>query len=106
MTDKDVLSEKYLLGKATTMKRFEYSPLGKELKTQTGTTKKEYQKLDNTYEFDKIVKKEKPTFKKYNRWNLIYSSKYIFYEYYNINFKSLSLTSKYNVLINDNEFNL
>ena len=30
----------------------------------------------------------------------------IFYEYYNINFKSLSLTSKYNVLINDNEFNL
>ena len=34
-TGKDVLPEKYLLEKAATMKRFEYSPLGKELKEQT-----------------------------------------------------------------------
>ena len=32
--------EKYLLLKATTMKRFEYLPLGKELKAQTDVTKK------------------------------------------------------------------
>ena len=30
LTSKDVLPEKDLLGKAATMKRFEYSPLGKE----------------------------------------------------------------------------
>ena len=35
LTDKDVLSEKIFLEKAATMKRFEYSPLGKELKVQT-----------------------------------------------------------------------
>ena len=35
LTDKDFLPEKYL-GKATTIKRFEYSPLGSELKTRTG----------------------------------------------------------------------
>ena len=32
--------------------------------------------------------------KKYNRLNLIYNSIYNFYEYYDINFNSLSLTSK------------
>ena len=32
LTSRDVLSEKDLLEKAATIKRFEYSPLGKELK--------------------------------------------------------------------------
>ena len=32
LTGKDVLSKKHLLEKAATMKKFEYSPLGKELK--------------------------------------------------------------------------
>ena len=36
------------------MKRFEYSPLGQEFKVKTDTSKKEYKKLDDTYEFDKI----------------------------------------------------
>ena len=76
------------------MKRFEYSLLAKKLKTQTDIANKQHQKLDNTFEFDKRVKKEKPTLKKYNRSNVIYSSKYRFYEYYNINLNSLSLTSK------------
>ena len=53
-----------MLEKAATTKRFEYSPLGKELKAQTDIAKKQYQKLDDTYEFDKIIIKEKPTFKK------------------------------------------
>ena len=63
------------------MKRFEYSPLSRELKSQTDIAKKQYQKLDNTFEFDKIIKKEGPTFKKYNKSNLIYNSKYDFYKY-------------------------
>ena len=43
---------------AAALKRFEYSPLGKKLKKQTSPAEKQYQKLHNTYEFDKIVKKE------------------------------------------------
>ena len=63
LTGKGVLPEKDLLEKAATIKRFEYPLLGKELKAQIEIAKK-YQKLDNSYEFDKIIKKEKPTFKK------------------------------------------
>ena len=39
LTGEDVLSEKGLLEKAATIKRFEYSPLGKELKKQTDIAK-------------------------------------------------------------------
>ena len=99
-----------MLQKVFTMKRFEYSPLGKNLKSQIGIAKKQYQKLDDTYEFDKIIKKEKPIFKKYNRSNLIYDRKYCFYAYYNIKyFNRLSLMSKYPILLslysNLNKFN-
>ena len=46
MTGKNVLPEKGLLEKkATTMKKFEYSPLGRELKKQTDIAKTQYQKL-------------------------------------------------------------
>ena len=83
---------------AVKMKRFEYSPLGKELKARDVIAKKQYQWLDGTYEFDKIIKKEILAFKKYHSLILIYNSKYVFYEYYNINFNSLSLTPKYKVL--------
>ena len=82
------------------MKRFEYSPLGKELKAQTNIAKKQYQKLDNNFEFDKIIKKEKPTFKNYNKSNLIYNSKYSFYKYYHDSkkFDNLSFKSNYSFL--------
>ena len=43
LTGKDVLSEKDLLEKAAALKRFEYSTLGKELKSQTDIAKKQYQ---------------------------------------------------------------
>ena len=100
LTGKDVLPRKELLEKADTTKGFEYSPLGKELKAQTNIAKKQYQNLDNTYKFDEIIKKGKPKFRKYNRSNLICNSKYSFYEYYNIkNFNSLSLKSKYSILL-------
>ena len=46
-----------MLEKAATMKRFEYPPFGKELKAQTDIAKKQYKKLDVTYEFDKYLKK-------------------------------------------------
>ena len=39
MTSKDVLPEKDLLEKAASMKRFEYSPLSKELRAQTDIEK-------------------------------------------------------------------
>ena len=52
LTGKDVLLEKYLLEKAATMKRSEYSPLGKELKPQTDITKNQDQKLDNDYQLE------------------------------------------------------
>ena len=42
-----------MLEKATALKRFEYSSLGKELKTQTENVKKQDQKLVDTAEFDK-----------------------------------------------------
>ena len=92
MTEKDVLIEKELLEKAATMKRFKYSFLGKELKAQTDIAKKQYQKLDNTFGFEKIIKKEKPAFENYNKLNLIHNSEYSFYKNYHDsrNFDNLS----------------
>ena len=58
MTGKDVLLEQNLLEKTSTIKRFEYLPLGKEIKAQTDIAKKQYQKLDITFEFDNKLKKK------------------------------------------------
>ena len=63
LTGNDVLPEKDLLEKAATMKRFEYLLLGKELKAQTDIAKKRYQKLNNIYEFDEIIKRKTNTWK-------------------------------------------
>ena len=57
LTGKDVLPEKDLLEKAATMKRFEYSPLGKELKKQTSVAEKQYQSFDKIFNHDE---KEEP----------------------------------------------
>ena len=40
LTDRYVLRQKYFLEKAATIKRFEYSPLGKESKAQDDIAKK------------------------------------------------------------------
>ena len=40
LTSKDILTEINQLEKAATMKKFEYSPLGKELKKQTSVAEK------------------------------------------------------------------
>lgn len=85
------------LENAATTERFEYSPLGKELKAQTDMAKKQYQILGSTFESDKIIKKEEPTFKNYNESNLIYNSKHNFLKYYRDRKKinNLSFKSKY-----------
>ena len=67
-------------------------------------SKKLYQRLDNVYEFDKKENDQrinkKPIVKKYNKLDLIYSSKFIFQKYPdNINFSSLSFVSKYSYLL-------
>ena len=101
MTDKDVLPEKELLEKAATMKRFEYLPLGKELKAHIDIAKKQYQKLDCTSELDKVIEKEKLTLKMYNKLNVIYDNNFSFFKYYcDIKkFDNLSSKSMYSFLI-------
>ena len=59
MAGKDIFPEKDLLGKAATMERFEYSSLGRKLIAQIDISKKLYENLDDTYEFDKINENEK-----------------------------------------------
>ena len=88
MSGKDVLPEKDLPEKAVTTKRFEYSPLDKDLKAQTNISKKQYQKLENDYKLSIIGKHSKS--------NLIYDANYSFCKYYcdTKNFDSLSFRSR------------
>ena len=67
LIDKNLFPGKDFLENSATIIRFEYLSLGKPLKAETDIEKKQYKGLDDTYEFDKIIKIEKPTFKKYNR---------------------------------------
>ena len=102
LVSKDVLSEKDLLEKTAELKRFEYSLLGKQLKAQTETlSKKNYHRLANIDEFDKTIKKEKPTLKKYNMSCLIYITNNSFYKYYcnRKNVYNLSFESRYSCLV-------
>ena len=81
------------------MKRFEYPLFGKELKKQTGVAKKQYQKLDNTCESDKIIKKVKPKLENYSKPNVIYDANHSFYKYYGVKkIDSLSFKSKHSLL--------
>ena len=63
MTGKGFLPKTDFQEKTFAWKKFEYSPLGNELKAQTDIAKKQYQKCDKIFEFDKIIKREKPTLK-------------------------------------------
>ena len=91
----------YDLGRQiATIKRFEYSQLGSELKKRIDIVRKQYQGLYKVYEFHRTINKKitKQTWK-YNRWNLIYKLKISLYEYHNIKyFHSLSLESKCPIL--------
>ena len=73
--------------------------------------RKWYQKLENTYEFHKIIKKEKLTLENYSKSELICDSNYSFFKYYRDikKFDNLSLKLKHSFLaefFNDlNKFN-
>ena len=54
--------KKGLLEKAAALKRFEYSPLGKEFKAQTSAAEKQYQVLNKIFKLDE--KEEPATTKK------------------------------------------
>ena len=69
MTGKDVLTRKGLLGKAATMKRFEYSPLGKELKKQSSVATKQNEKIKETFE----SKKNEETKQKAKKIHVVYN---------------------------------
>ena len=89
LTVQDV--EKDLLEKAATIKRFEYSSLGSELKKQIDITKKQYQGLGKVCGFDK-----KLIIIKYNKSDLVYNTVHSFYKYHDINkFNKLSIESKH-----------
>ena len=83
---KDVLTEKDLLEKAASMKRFENSPLGKELKKETSAAEKQYQSSDKVFNHDE---KEEPVKIKevepltIDKSRLFYNSKYSFIEFKN-----------------------
>ena len=95
MTGLDVLPEKELFEKAATIKRFEYSPLGKELKKQTSVAEKQYQNFDNVFESDKIQEDKTKSRKSRTKSNLVYSNYFTFYKLHDINdFVKRSLDSK------------
>ena len=56
--------------------------MGKGLKAQTDIAKKQYQNVHDFYEFNKIIKKEKPTPVKYSKSDLIHDSYNSFYKCY------------------------
>ena len=73
----NILPEKQLLEKAAKMKRFEYSPLGSEMKKQTSISKDQYQGLDKVHEFSKKIIYETKN-KKGIKSNLFYSNNLLF----------------------------
>ena len=77
LTRKDVLPEKDVLEKDAALKRFEYSPLRKELKTQTSVTEKQYWKFNNTFESNKKEELKRSHAKS----NLVYNKYFTFYKY-------------------------
>ena len=79
LTRKDFLPEKHPAEKATTEKRFEYSPLGKESKAQTDNTKKQYQISEKIYESDETINKTL-TSENYNKSDLTYNTNHSFYK--------------------------
>ena len=99
LTDKDVLAEKDLLEKAAALKRFEYSPLAKELKKQTSVAEKQYQDFDKVINYDEIeepLKTEKEEPLTINESSIFYNNKYTFNEFKNVEkYVNKSFTARY-----------
>ena len=97
MIDKDVLHKKDLLEKPAAMKRFEYSPLGKELKKQISVAKKQYQKLGNAFEFKKKEIDKTKSKRRRVKSDLVSNNYFTFYKYHNLKeLAKRSLDSKRN----------
>ena len=76
-----------MLEKATALKRFEYSPLRKELKKQTSVAEKQYQDFDKVFNHDEnkqTVKIEKEELLTTAELSLIHNNKYSFSEFKNV----------------------
>ena len=86
-----------MLEKTATIERFEYPPLGSELKKRTNTAKKQYQGLERTHGFDKASKE--PALNTYKESDLVYKDKHSFYRCHDIKrFKNISFETKYDEL--------
>ena len=82
-----VLTEKVLPGKVTALKRFEYSPVGKELKKQASVAEKQYKSFDKVFNHDEKeepvkIKREEPL--TFDEWSLFHNNKYSFSEFKNV----------------------
>ena len=73
-----------MLGKVTALKRFECSPLGKELKKQASVAEKQYKRFDKVFDHDEkeeSVKIEKEEPLTTDEWSLFHNNKYSFSEF-------------------------
>ena len=96
LTSKDILPEKDLLEKAAAIKRFEYPPLGEELKAQTSSAERQYEKLEKFL----ILIKERKIKRSHAKSNLFYSKEFAFYKYHSAKqLAKRSFYSKWNNLI-------
>ena len=99
LTGKDVLPGKDLLEKAAALKRFGYSPLGKELKKQASVAEKQCQKFDNAFESNKNKEDKTKNKRSHGKSNLVYNNYFTFYKYNKIKgFAKRSFDSKLNDL--------
>ena len=100
MTGKDVLQEKGLVENTAELKRFEYSPLSKELKKQTSIAEQQYQDFDKAFNYnekEKPLKIEKEEPLTIDESSLFYNSKSTFNEINNVGkYEDESLESRYN----------
>ena len=80
LTGKDVLPEIDLLGKAATIKRFKYSPLGSELRKQFSVGEKQYKRLDKVFESNKKEEDKIKNKRSCAKTNLVYNKDFLFYK--------------------------
>ena len=92
-----------MLQKALALKRFEYSSLGKELKTQTSVAEKQFQGLNKHFNPEKeekpvTIKKKKEIISESKI--VYYDNKYSFSSFKNVRqYSNISLESKYDIFL-------
>ena len=89
-----------MLEKAATMKIFEYSALGAELKKQTRVAEKQYQNFVKTFEYNKKEQAIKKIKRSHAKSNLVYNHYFTFYKYNNIKWFA---KGSFNLKLNDSK---